>query len=496
MKSIVKNTLTDKRHATSIRTLLRAAICALTWFCAGAAVGQQWNSAGGMVTARTGHTATWLQTGQLLVAGGEDGNYTLASAEIFDPAKLFDRAPTWMATGSMQTSRVFHTATLLPSGKVLVAGGRTITATNAYDVATAELYDPATGQWTPTGSMNVEHAFHTATLLATGDVLVVGAEFATAVELYDWKTETWTTTSPYSNRPITDHTATLMPDGRVLVVGGFNVDSAGAALYDPSTGQWVRTGALNTNRAQHVAILLPNGLVLVTGGRANSNDIAAPELYDISSGTWKSISGDTNAGALRAAVLLDSGRVLIVGGADTGAAVIYDSASNQWTSTPRMLYSRAGHTATKVVRVDDGVLDGNERVLVAGGGPELSEDFRQFDTPLLRSPVISFVTPVVSIGERIGIEGQMFRGQSEGSGGNGSRNSPTGYPTLLIISDSPPYGFRVLGVDSVAGWTDTTFTSTPLVDFPTGDARVYLISNGALSQQTWHINIQSKPAVK
>src|SRR4051794_16000053 len=123
MKSAVKNALTDKRHATSLSTLLRAAICALTCLCAGAAVGQVWLPAGNMVTSRDGHTATWLQTGQLLVAGGEDGNYTLASAELFDPATF-----QWTATGSMQTSRIFHTATLLPSGKVLVAGGRTITA--------------------------------------------------------------------------------------------------------------------------------------------------------------------------------------------------------------------------------------------------------------------------------------------------------------------------------------------------------------------------------
>ena len=185
-----------------------------------------------MITARAGHTATWLQTGQVLVVGGLDGSSNaLASAELYDPL-----SQTWTATGPMQTSRFFHTATLLPSGKVLVAGGRTTQQSSAPDLASAELYDPATGKWATTASMAAAHALHTATLLAKGDVLVFGGESTTAVELYDWKTETWTTTSSYASNPITDHTATLLPDGRVLVVGGCcNLDSFNiAALYDPS----------------------------------------------------------------------------------------------------------------------------------------------------------------------------------------------------------------------------------------------------------------------
>ena len=233
-------------------------------------------------------------------------------------------------------------------------------------------------------------------------------------------------------------------------------------------------------------MLLPNGLVLVTGGQdLKSNNIAEPELYDIPSGTWKSISGDTDTGALRAAVLLDSGRALIVGGADTGAAVIYDSAGNQWTSTPRMLHNRAGHTATRVL---NGIVS---QVLVAGGGPLQAEIFDQSVSSTSWSPVISLVTPVI-IGERIGVEGQMFRGQSEGSGGNGSQNSSTGYPTALIVN-SASSSVRFLGVDPVAGWTDTTFTSTPLADFPVGNATLYLMSNG-LASKGWPISVQSKPA--
>jgi len=130
--------------------------------CAGAPF--QFEETGSLATARYFHTATLLPNGKVLVAGGAIGYTPLASAELYDPA-----TGTWTATESLHTARFFHTATLLPNGKVLVAGG----AGNGY-LASAELYDPATETWTATGSLHTARDLHTATLLPNGKVLVAG----------------------------------------------------------------------------------------------------------------------------------------------------------------------------------------------------------------------------------------------------------------------------------------------------------------------------------
>src|SRR5436305_1878191 len=137
---------------------------------------------GSLAIARSGHTATLLHNGKVLVAGGFDGNITLASAELYDPAK-----GTCGTTGSRVTARAYHTAPLLPNGKVLFAGG----GDGHMIFATAELYDPASGTWSATGSLVFTRFGHTATLLPNGKVLVaggskfqLGSRHASA-ELYD-----------------------------------------------------------------------------------------------------------------------------------------------------------------------------------------------------------------------------------------------------------------------------------------------------------------------
>ncbi len=174
----------------------------------------------------------------------------------------------------MKTARYGHTATLLANGKVLVAGGGN--DTNSY-LTSAELFDPATGTWTPTGSLGTARYGHTATLLANGQVLVVeGAylsDFAGSAELYDPATGVWSPTASLTNAP-EGYTATLLANGKVLVAGGSYYDinvnsivSTSAELYDPATGVWTTTGSLGAPRDDgHTATLLANGKVLVAGG--------------------------------------------------------------------------------------------------------------------------------------------------------------------------------------------------------------------------------------
>jgi len=201
-----------------------------------------WTAAGGMLTPRFLQTATLLPDGRVLVAGGEDAcGAALASAELYDP-----RTGSWTPTGSMVAPRADHTATLLPDGRVLVAGGTDLapasgaSADTTGPAASAELYDPRTGSWTATGSMVGQHVMHTATLLPDGRVLVAGGTSgpAASAELYDPRTRSWTATGSMLT-PRRSHTATLMPDGRVLVVGGLGygwILPDSAELYDPGSG--------------------------------------------------------------------------------------------------------------------------------------------------------------------------------------------------------------------------------------------------------------------
>ena len=434
-----------------------------------------WTITGALIEPRSGHTATLLLNGQVLIAGGNVGT---TSAELFDPVRL-----SWTPTGPMNVGRFYHTATLLPNGKVLVAAGRN---SDGGDIANAEIYDPASGRWSVTGSLNVPHAFHTATLLSTGEVVVIGAEFNSTVEIYDPNAETWRLAGSYGGpEGLTDVSMSLLANGTVLIAGGCCF--GGVSLFDPFAQTFTTTATLTTLRQQHVSTVLPNGNVLVTGGQNQSfTDISNPERYDPSAGTWSAVAGDPNKGALRTAAMLSTGEVLVVGGADTGGVAIFDSATMQWSVAARLLQQRANHTATLLA-------DG--RVLVAGGGPNQAEVYRS-DGPneYGARPIITRVTPVAQ-GSRIGIEGNLFRGLSEASGGNASQNSPTNYPLVLLQSADGRHALY-LPADPLAGWTDTTFTSIPLGDFPSGPATLTVVVNAiASAAQNVTVQMQAHSAV-
>jgi hypothetical protein len=302
---------------------------------------------GNMTAARSGHTATLLADGRVLIAGGD----VAGTAELYDPATA-----NFAATGNMTAARAAHTATLLPNGTVLIAGG-------AYgpprSLGSAELYDPSTGTFSATGSMNIPRAGHTATLLADGRVLIAAGFSTASAELYDPSTGTFTPTGSLQGSPYNLATATLLPDGRVLIT---LVDEAEAELYDPGTATFSKTSP-RIPWVQGSATLLMNGKVLLAGGNDDPGASNLAEVYDPSTGTFTPTGNMTVSRWDDSATLLPDGTVLIAGsqgafGVSLASAELYDPARGTFRPTGDMIADRFGHTAT---------LLNSGKVLIAGG---------------------------------------------------------------------------------------------------------------------------------
>jgi len=302
-----------------------------------------WVASGSMSTPRNGHTATLLSSGLVLVAGGSDGVAPLATAELYDPA-----SGTWTSTGSMNTPRFGHSATLLDSGQVLVVGG--YSATHYESLLSAELYDPATGTWSYTASMDTPRYWHSATKLSWGAVLISGGlngyDQLKNVELYMPSTGGWIYQGDLSSIRY-QHTSTLLPDNRVLVTGGKGTGTNTAEVFDQITGQWTSGGTMGRNRSSHAATLLPNGKVLITGGNMGYGPTDYAELYDPAANTWSTgrYMDDPRMG--HTATLLPNGKVLVVGGNNGGQNLatceLYDTATGLWGPASNLVTAKQGH---------------------------------------------------------------------------------------------------------------------------------------------------------
>jgi hypothetical protein len=314
---------------------------------------------GSMITPRSLYTATLLPGGKVLFAGGQGAdNRILSSAELYDPS-----AGLFIPTGDMTTARVGHSATLLPDGRVLIAGG---------SVGRAELYDPSSGTFSAAGEM-VNWVDGTAILLANGRVLIahdrVPFVAAATAELYDPVTGTFSATGDQLVIWSGHQRASLLPDGRVLLT----ICCTAEQLYDPASGTFSFTG--RTTRVYpdgFAAAPLTNGKVLRSGGYVEEGDAftAGAELYDPLTGTFVPTGNMTMPRALHSATPLGDGTVLIAGGGSSGylpeiasaSAELYDPATAAFSRTGEMNAGRRDHTATLL---PDGT------VLIAGGqGPD------------------------------------------------------------------------------------------------------------------------------
>jgi hypothetical protein len=267
-----------------------------------------------------GLTATRLADGRVLVVGGQIADHSIADAQIFDPISgLFS------PTGSMSTPRSFHTATGLPDGRVLVTGGHQFNAPNSA-VDSAEVWDPGTGSFMPVGSMSVARESHSATLLPDGRVLIAGgygtnSVGVTAAETFDPGTLAFTGTDSLGSARA-EHSATLMANGTVLIAGGL-LDIPGNALdsaeiYDPAGDAFTPTGSMTVPRGAHAAATLTDGTILIAGGYTAFPFLgvthASAEIYDPAAGTFAATASMPNARGRFIAASLQSGDVLVAGG--------------------------------------------------------------------------------------------------------------------------------------------------------------------------------------
>ena len=321
------------------------------------------NTIRGLNISRAAHTATLLNNGKVLIAGGfSGGDKGLTSTEIFDP-----KTNSFSYAKNMSVARASHSATLLPDGKVLIAGGY-----NGEYLDSAEVYDPKTGKFTQAAKMTMPRSEHVAVLLDNGKVLLIGGvgtgwTFLADAEIYDPSTNTFTKTGSMTTAR-ESHTATLLKDGQVLITGGHKDRRSAikiyssAEIYNPSNGTFTKTANLNVKRHKHDAVLLKDGRVLIVGGsdeRDAGGAYTSVEIFNPKTKTFAKI-GDMNLSRYKlrgTSILQKDGKVLILGGATQ--AEIFDPADKTFEVATGDFESRRLFSTATLLQ--------NGQVLIVGG---------------------------------------------------------------------------------------------------------------------------------
>jgi hypothetical protein len=327
-----------------------------------------------MSAPRAAHTATALPDGRVLVAGGFVEKGAATGAEVHEPdSGGFSPLP------PMVTTRHSHTATLLADGRVLIAGGY---GEGTTALATAEIFDPATNSFAPTGSLLGARADHIAVLLENGKVLIAGGlgpgwEFLDSAELYDPATGRVSPTGRMTV-PRESHTAVRLLDGRVLIAGGHRGRGADITLHasaeisDPASGAFSRVGDMRVRRHKHDAVLLPDGGVLITGGSDerddrgvyDSSELLDPKAETFTAGPRMNLGRYKHAGS---SMVLPSGLVLIAGGAPQ--AEVYDPRNRTFGLVPGDARMAGQFSAAAPLRRGGALITGGYG---NGGGPRSS----------------------------------------------------------------------------------------------------------------------------
>jgi Big-like domain-containing protein/centrosomal CEP192-like protein/galactose oxidase-like protein len=366
------------------------------------------SATGNLNTARYYHSANLLTSGLVLVAGGigpvpgpTGALGELASAELYNPV-----TGAFAYTGNLVVAREGHTGTLLNSGLVLIAGG----SGGDGELASAELFNPTTAAFAATGNLNTARYEHTATILPNGEVLIAGGYGGSTVlasaELYNPAMDNFTVTGPLNDARF-DATATLLPNGMVLIAGGANTSGAmnTAELYNPATGIFTpTTGNLNTARSGATATMLNTGLVLIANGYnyATTGPLASAELFNPATGTFATTGSLAESCWLGTATGLTNGSVLIAGS-------VYNSAASE-VYAPSSGAFAAGAPLVTPGDLESATLLPNGNVLIAGGHDNASSSVlaaAEIYAPLTLAPsslesiALTPSTPSLSLGSSV-----------------------------------------------------------------------------------------------
>ncbi|PZQ13240.1 MAG: galactose oxidase [Rhodanobacter denitrificans] len=321
-----------------------------------------------MTTPRAHQGSVVLADGRVFQYGGISAmGDILASAELYDPA-----TGTYAATGDAADARMRPTTVGLADGRVLVTGGRGgHEGSVIFD--TVELYDPATGTFGPGGSVATRRYVGIVARLPDGKVLLTGGFNFTdgtlgSSEIYDPATQTAAPTGSLVHPRDTYGHALTLADGRIMIVGGYDDDGplATVEIYDPAAGTFALTGDMPDARGDHCALVLADGRVLVLGGFGSDWQYAMDAyLWDPATGQFRTAGRMTYPRANAHATLLADGRVLVAGGSTTGGSDLYEPRAELWDPATET-FSEAGAMITarsggRAERLDDG------RVLYMGG---------------------------------------------------------------------------------------------------------------------------------